>query len=78
MAIAAAHPDTDYIGIEVHTPGVGSLLKQVEWSIPAGKPISVSLLQGNISQDLKWQPEEVQRTLNTYLDLARTHPAAGP
>ncbi|MCW5574702.1 MAG: tRNA (guanosine(46)-N7)-methyltransferase TrmB [Burkholderiales bacterium] len=29
-AIAAAHPGTDYIGIEVHTPGVGSLLKQID------------------------------------------------
>jgi tRNA (guanine-N7-)-methyltransferase len=27
--IAAVHPDTDYLGIEVHTPGVGSLLKQI-------------------------------------------------
>lgn len=25
--IAAAHPENDYLGIEVHTPGVGSLLK---------------------------------------------------
>ena len=29
-AIATAHPDTDYLGIEVHTPGVGSLLKAIE------------------------------------------------
>jgi tRNA (guanine-N7-)-methyltransferase len=28
-AIAAAHPAHDYLGIEVHTPGVGSLLKVV-------------------------------------------------
>jgi tRNA (guanine-N7-)-methyltransferase len=28
-AIAAAHPENDYIGIEVHTPGVGSLLKSI-------------------------------------------------
>jgi tRNA (guanine-N7-)-methyltransferase len=28
-AIAAAHPDIDFLGIEVHTPGVGSLLKQI-------------------------------------------------
>jgi tRNA (guanine-N7-)-methyltransferase len=27
--IAAVHPETDYLGIEVHTPGVGSLLKQI-------------------------------------------------
>ena len=30
VAIAAAHPESDYIGIEVHTPGVGSLLKQID------------------------------------------------
>ncbi|RPJ45357.1 MAG: tRNA (guanosine(46)-N7)-methyltransferase TrmB [Betaproteobacteria bacterium] len=30
VAIAAANPGTDYIGIEVHTPGVGSLLKQID------------------------------------------------
>ena len=27
--IAAAHPGNDYLGIEVHTPGVGSLLKEI-------------------------------------------------
>lgn len=29
-SIAAAHPDTDYLGIEVHEPGVGALLKRIE------------------------------------------------
>lgn len=28
--IAAAHPEQNYLGIEVHAPGVGSLLKQVD------------------------------------------------
>jgi tRNA (guanine-N7-)-methyltransferase len=28
-AIAAAHPGNDYLGIEVHTPGVGALLKLI-------------------------------------------------
>ncbi len=27
--IAAAHPEIDYLGIEVHTPGVGSLFKEI-------------------------------------------------
>ena len=26
--IASAHPENDYLGVEVHTPGVGALLKQ--------------------------------------------------
>ncbi|MDP2878970.1 MAG: tRNA (guanosine(46)-N7)-methyltransferase TrmB [Sulfuricella sp.] len=29
-AIAAVHPQNDYLGIEVHGPGVGSLLNQIE------------------------------------------------
>ncbi len=28
-AIATQHPENDYLGIEVHTPGVGSLLKSI-------------------------------------------------
>jgi tRNA (guanine-N7-)-methyltransferase len=28
--IAQAHPENNYLGIEVHTPGVGSLLKRIE------------------------------------------------
>ena len=28
--IAASHPEQDYLGVEVHTPGVGALLKLVE------------------------------------------------
>ena len=28
--IAAGHPENDYLGIEVHTPGVGSLLKEID------------------------------------------------
>lgn len=28
-AIAARYPENDYLGVEVHTPGVGSLLKQI-------------------------------------------------
>jgi tRNA (guanine-N7-)-methyltransferase len=27
--IAADHPENDYLGLEVHTPGVGSLLKEI-------------------------------------------------
>ena len=29
-AIAAAQPQTDFLALEVHTPGVGSLLKQID------------------------------------------------
>jgi len=47
----------------------GSALKHVEWSRPVGEPVSFSLLQGNISQDLKWREDEVVRTFHTYRDM---------
>jgi len=35
VAIAKAHPENDYIAIEVHLPGVGSLLKAIEEEVLA-------------------------------------------
>jgi tRNA (guanine-N7-)-methyltransferase len=29
-AIAAAHPDVDFLGVEMHLPGVGALLRRIE------------------------------------------------
>ena len=31
-AIALAHPETDFVGVEVHGPGVGSILNRIEQS----------------------------------------------
>jgi apolipoprotein N-acyltransferase len=49
----------------------GAGLKHVTWSTPLGEPISISLLQGNIAQDLKWREEETQHTLEAYLALVK-------
>lgn len=54
---------------------VGAGLMRIEWTQPVGKPVSVSLLQGNIEQSLKWQPERLPLSLDAYLRLARAHPA---
>jgi len=47
----------------------GFILKAVEWTTPFGKPISVSLLQGNIAQDEKWSIEAAQSTIDQYLAM---------
>jgi apolipoprotein N-acyltransferase len=41
-------------------------LQMVEWTQPVGGPVSVSLLQGNIPQDLKFRPERLAETLDLY------------
>ena len=56
--------------------GVGGLaLHGIPWTTPDGKPTSVALLQGNIPQDMKWQPEKTRATLETYARMAAASPA---
>lgn len=51
----------------------GAMLKTHQWTQPVpGAPTSVTLLQGNIPQELKWRPERAVATLETYLELARS------
>ena len=48
----------------------GALLRLVEWTQPYGAPLTVSLLQGNIAQEMKFDPERYAKTLATYERLA--------
>ena len=54
---------------------VGGGLKWVEWSKPIGEKFSVALLQGNIAQDEKWQPENAQKTLDLYWNQVKSSDA---
>ena len=47
----------------------GAALKAHEWTRPLGEPVSVSLIQGNIPQEMKWREDQVRATLDTYLRL---------
>jgi apolipoprotein N-acyltransferase len=47
-------------------------LRGVEWTAPAGAPLEVSLVQGNVPQDLKFDPARYARTLETYARLAES------
>ena len=49
--------------------GAGWGLKLVEWTAPSGEPVSVSLLQGNVPQEMKWRPEVVASTLQRYEEM---------
>ncbi|TAG83183.1 MAG: apolipoprotein N-acyltransferase [Betaproteobacteria bacterium] len=46
-------------------------LNVTTWGEPTGKPLRLSLLQGNIEQSLKWDPARFQATLATYEKLVR-------
>ena len=50
--------------------GAGEALRQVPWTAPIGEPIGAVLLQGNVPQEMKFQPERYSRTLEAYARLA--------
>ncbi|MCK5831134.1 MAG: apolipoprotein N-acyltransferase [Methylococcales bacterium] len=50
--------------------GVGAYCQTIKWTAPIGKEIKVSLIQGNIAQDQKWQPQNRVSTLLSYQQMS--------
>lgn len=55
----------------VFVAGLG--LRQIDWTDPAGEPLDAALLQGNIPQDVKWDPDYRDLTMSRYLNLTAAH-----
>jgi apolipoprotein N-acyltransferase len=49
----------------------GAVLGQVEWTRPQGEPFRATVIQANIQQSAKWDPESRVPTLRTYVELTR-------
>lgn len=52
---------------------LGFGLTQVSWTHVSTKPVRVSLVQGNIPQTLKWDPQILLNTLSVYNALTLLH-----
>ncbi len=51
-------------------------LYQVKWIQPSKQTLTVRLIQANINQDQKQTPEDIERLLQTYLDMTKQDFAA--
>jgi apolipoprotein N-acyltransferase len=49
--------------------GGGFVAAGIEWTAPAGAPVAVSLVQGNVPQDTKFDPNLRDETFRLYADL---------
>ena len=54
---------------------LGGALRTKEWGHPTGQPISVSLLQGNIPQQMKFDPGPAAQARQQYLEMIEAAPA---
>lgn len=53
--------------------GSGAVLALNTWTHPSGEPISVAILQGNISQDDKFDPAHIYEGMERYAHLAQSN-----
>jgi len=53
--------------------GGGAALNTIQWTAPIGEPLRVALIQGNVAQDQKWQPENRVKTLLDYRQMTQQH-----
>ena len=54
----------------------GGILARINWNIPIGKPVKVSLIQGNIALQQKWDEKELLPILRSYADLTKQNLAS--
>lgn len=52
---------------------VGYGLNFIHWTRTVGKPIQVSLIQANVPQAIKWQPNYIQTSLDDYQQLTQAY-----
>jgi apolipoprotein N-acyltransferase len=55
------------LAIALFAAGFG--LKPIKWTTSTGTQTLVSLLQGNVAQDLKWREDRMISTLNAYREM---------
>jgi len=47
----------------------GAGLARIDWTEPDGAPVTVSLIQGNVAQDMKFEPAALLATLTRYREM---------
>ncbi|NLD15017.1 MAG: apolipoprotein N-acyltransferase [Gammaproteobacteria bacterium] len=52
------------------------LLHHQPWTEPSGQPLSVAVFQGNIEQNMKWDPDQIGAQLDLYRELTLSAPPA--
>lgn len=52
---------------------IAGSVKQISWTTPEAKELSVALVQAAVPQEIKWQAEQRQRTVELYLSLSEPY-----
>ena len=62
-----------YFTIAILILAMGFGLQQIDWTEQQGSSIDVTIVQGNIPQEMKWQYDQRQNIFNTYWQETQQH-----
>jgi apolipoprotein N-acyltransferase len=48
-------------------------LHNIEWTESAGEPLNITMVQGNIPQEMKWRRDDRQKIIDSYWDATKKH-----
>lgn len=72
ITYSLVHRNLRALAVAIAVMIIGWPLRYLHWYHPINdRKVSVALVQGNIPQSMKWDPQQLQTTLNTYLRLTR-------
>jgi apolipoprotein N-acyltransferase len=69
FAAAATKRGAALLALIVAIGAGGAALGRIEWTSPSGAPVAVSLVQGNVAQNLKFEPDFRRKTFELYTEL---------
>ena len=55
-----------YISLLVLIPGLAVSIQDIDWTEPQSTPLKVTIVQGNIPQEIKWQYDQRQNIFDIY------------
>ncbi len=55
-----------YIALVVLIPGLAISIQNIDWTEPQSTPLRVTIVQGNIPQEIKWQYDQRQNIFDIY------------
>jgi len=55
-----------YLLVVLLVPGLAMSLQGIDWTEPQATPLKITIVQGNIPQEIKWQYDQRQNIFNIY------------